>query len=66
MTVHQLRESAGPARQGPPGARWFIGILYAFMAVVAVTWATGWSGGKPNIAAAPAHHGTTATTGEAK
>jgi len=59
MTVHNLREASGPARQGPAGARWFIGILYAFMAVVVASWALGWSGNKPNTVAGPAAHHTT-------
>ncbi len=63
--MQQSPQSSGPARQGAPGARWFIGILYAFMAVVVGLWATGWSGTKHSTVAAPAHHGTaaSATTG---
>ncbi len=66
--MQQLRQFSGPARQGAPGSRWFVGILYLFMAVVAGLWATGWSGSKHTTVAAPAHHGTagSATTGAAQ
>ena len=44
MMDHQPQPAPGNVEEGegPRGARWVVGILYVFMAVVLAGWAGGW------------------------
>ena len=62
MMDHQARLAPGNVEEGegPRGARWFVGILYIFMAVALAGWAGGWwDRGSGTGTTASSHHTST-------
>lgn len=63
MMDHQPQPAPGNVEEGegPLGARWFVGILYVFMAVVLAGWAGGWwdRGSGAGTGTASSHHTST-------